>query len=84
MLHDNTRWSRVSEQNSADGVLRRHRELPMLQLLGAYGPANFRMIPHCNRAVLLGRKIARVHRFKHLSGGQSVRSVGSEHSIEEC
>jgi hypothetical protein len=55
MLHDNTRWSRVSEQNSADGVLRRHREL-----LGAYGPANFRMIPHCNRAVLLGRKIARV------------------------
>jgi hypothetical protein len=60
MLHDNTRWSRVSEQNSADGVLRRHRELPMLQLLGAYGQANFRMIPHCNRAVLIGRKIARV------------------------
>jgi len=32
MLHDNTRWSRVSEQNSADGVLQRHRELPVLQL----------------------------------------------------
>ena len=56
MSHDNTRWSRVSELNFAGGVFRRHRKLPMLQLLGAYGQANFRMIPHCNRAVLIGRK----------------------------
>jgi hypothetical protein len=79
MLNDNTRWSRISEQKSADGVLRRHRELSMLQLLGACGPANFRMIPHCNRAVLTGRKIARVIGSGICLVGQSVRSVGSEH-----
>jgi hypothetical protein len=72
MLHDNTRWSRVSEQNSADGVLWRHRELSMRQLLGAprfgiYGPAI------SDDTSLKPRRGTRsknrsCHWFRHLSG----------------
>jgi hypothetical protein len=46
MLHDNTRGSQVSDTIPGAVSLRRHRELPVLQLIGAprfriYGAANF-------------------------------------------